>query len=98
MCFTFGMEDPLVLSVEEAKHPSSVIWKVTSCAFLPDWVGTTPTFTLGRSGTAECELQFRHLGLRPQLECYDQCSAGWDQYLPSLRRYIESGLSSFRCN
>jgi hypothetical protein len=25
------------------------------------------------------------------LECYDMCRAGWDQYLPSLRDYLETG-------
>jgi len=30
-----GIEDPLILRVGQATHPTTVIWDVTSCAFLP---------------------------------------------------------------
>jgi hypothetical protein len=60
-----------------------------TCAFLPDWVGTTPAFTISRSSTGGCDLRFQHTGLGPQLGRYDMCRAGWDQYLPSLRDYIQ---------
>ncbi|MDQ2874979.1 MAG: hypothetical protein M3Y33_09385 [Actinomycetota bacterium] len=40
---------------------------------------------------------FRHEGLSPQLECYDMCRAGWDQYLPSLRDYLETGTGTPFC-
>ena len=45
-------------------------------------------------GTAECDLLFQHASLSPQLECYDMCRAGWDQYLPSLRDYIDTGTGN----
>src|SRR5260221_3000139 len=68
-----GIEDPLMLRVRQATHPSTVTWDVESCTFLPDWVGTTPAFTLTRSGADGCDVEFRHQGLSPQLECYDMC-------------------------
>jgi hypothetical protein len=86
-----SIEDPLVLQVKQATRASTVIWDVESCAFLPDWVGTTPAFTLSRSSAGGCDLEFRHEGLSPQLECYDMCQAGRDHYLPSLRAYLETG-------
>jgi uncharacterized protein YndB with AHSA1/START domain len=86
-----GIEDPLVLQVKQATRSSTVIWDVESCAFLPDWVGTTAAFTLSPASAGGCDLEFRHEGLSPQLECYDMCQAGWDQYLPSLRDYVETG-------
>jgi uncharacterized protein YndB with AHSA1/START domain len=89
-----GIEDPLVLRVRQATRPSTVIWEVESCIFLPDWVGTTPTFTLSEPDTGGCDLRFRHEGLNPRLECYDMCRAGWEQYLPSLRDYIDSGTGN----
>jgi hypothetical protein len=52
---------------------------------------------LSESGPGGCDPQFRHEGLRPSLECYDQCRAGWDQYLPSLRDYLESGAANPFC-
>ncbi len=89
-----GIEAPLVLRVRQATRPSAVAWDVMSCDFLPDWVGTTLAITLSESGPGGCGLQFRHEGLRASLECYDQCRAGWDQYLPSLRDYLESGVGN----
>jgi hypothetical protein len=86
-----SIENPLVLQVKQATRASTVTWDVESCAFLPDWVGTTPAFTLSRSSAGGCDLEFRHEGLSPQLECYDMCQTGWDQYLPSLRAYLETG-------
>src|ERR1700686_2650532 len=46
-----GIEEPLVLRVKQASRPSTVIWDVESCAFLPDWVGTTIAFTLSEPDT-----------------------------------------------
>jgi uncharacterized protein YndB with AHSA1/START domain len=83
--------EPLVMRVERATPSSAVTWNVEACAFLPDWVGTKPAFTLSRSAAGGCNVDFRHEGLRPQLECHDMCRAGWDQYLPSLRDYLETG-------
>ncbi len=37
---------------------------------------------------------FRHQGLRPRFECYDMCRTGWDQYLPSLQDYVDSGTGN----
>lgn len=89
-----GFEDPVVLRVKQAARPSAVSWEVESCAIFPEWVGTAPTFTLSESGAGGCDVQFRHEGVSPQLECYEMCRAGWDQYLPSLRDYIETGTGN----
>jgi hypothetical protein len=71
-----------------------VTWNVTECSFLPDWVGTAPAFTLSPSGDGGCDVQFQHEGLRLELECYGMCGGGWDQYVPSLRDYIETGTGN----
>jgi uncharacterized protein YndB with AHSA1/START domain len=90
--FTFDdPADPLVLHVAEAGRPAEVAWQVMACDFLPDWVGTTITFTLVPDANGGCDLRFRHTGLGPQLDCYDQCRAGWDYFLPSLRDYAQTG-------
>jgi uncharacterized protein YndB with AHSA1/START domain len=86
-----GIDDPLTMRVRQATRPSTVIWDVEACTFLPDWVGSAPTFTLSPSSSGGCDVRFEHEGLNPQLECYEMCRTGWDQYLPSLRDYVEAG-------
>lgn len=87
--FTFDdPRAPLILRV--AQDERQVTWHVEACDFLPDWVGTTITFTLAPDPNGGCDLRFRHAGLGPQLECYDQCRAGWDYFLPSLRDYAQA--------
>ncbi|MEV4596590.1 SRPBCC domain-containing protein [Amycolatopsis sp. NPDC049253] len=89
--FFFSHPDPCVMRVDEATRPSVVRWTVTSCDFLPDWVGTRPAFTLVPvDGTTE--LRFRHHGLTAQLDCIDMCTSGWNHFTESLRAYAESGV------
>jgi len=86
-----GGEAPLVFTIEHIPGSRTVTWTVTSCDFLPDWVGTTPTFSVQPNEDGTCELEFHHVGLRPALECFDECQAGWDHFMPSLHRYLETG-------
>ena len=55
-----------------------------------EWEGTTMVFDLAPAGEGT-RLSFRHAGLVPQLECYDNCSAGWTQVLASLVSYVDTG-------
>ena len=88
--FTFDGPDSCDMFVESAERPALVRWKVRACPFLPDWVGTHPTFTITPVADAS-QLHFRHHGLQPTLECWDDCRPGWDHYLPSLKALVESG-------
>lgn len=86
-----GIPQPLVLQVKTAVPVSQLAWHVTACDFLTDWAGTTVHVTIRPIADDSCTVTFRHEGLTPQLECYDMCRAGWDQYVPSLRDYIQAG-------
>lgn len=46
------------------------------------------TFDPAEGGTA---LDFCHEGLTERFECFDMCTAGWRQYLPSLVDYVDCG-------
>lgn len=89
--FSFDPPEPLVIQVDEATWPLSVRWTVTSCDFLPDWVGTRPIFTITPAGADASELRFHHHGLTQELECIEQCTRGWDHFLESLRQYAQAG-------
>lgn len=45
-------------------------------------------FELTADGSGSTRLDFRHLGLVPELDCYEQCHAGWDHFLASLAAHV----------
>ncbi len=86
-----GNGDTLVdFTVEHPVGTDDVAWNVTACV-LSDWIGTKPTFSVRRNDEGSCDIEFRHVGLGPALECYDQCRAGWDHFMPSLNQFLETG-------
>ncbi len=92
--FIMNAPEPLVIHVDDATRPTSVRWTVTDCPFLPDWIGTRPTFTITPVGDDTSELHFRHQGLSEELECIDMCTRSWNHYMTSLRDYLEVGRGS----
>lgn len=83
--------------IVEATRPTRVRCRVTddsSTDFVADrteWNGTEVRFDIipEAEGT---ELRFTHVGLVPQFECFEQCSAGWTGYIQhSLRDLIATG-------
>jgi hypothetical protein len=82
--------------VAELVPGKKVVWEVTksSINFVKDkneWRGTKMIFDLVpvKGGT---EIHFTHEGLTPQIECFENCSAGWDFYInKSLKNFIENG-------
>ena len=85
-----GVDGGCLMHVDRADRPCFVQWSCRESTILPDWVGTVITFDL-REHSAGCELHFRHAGLTPALDCFALCQRGWNQYLPSLQSYVETG-------
>jgi uncharacterized protein YndB with AHSA1/START domain len=94
--FIMNAPEPCVMRVDVAARPALVQWTCTSCDFLPDWVGTRPTFTIIPLADGTTELRFRHIGLSSELECIEMCTRGWDHFIPSLRDFVETGTGSPR--
>jgi Activator of Hsp90 ATPase homolog 1-like protein len=86
-----GLDEYIVLRVEKASRPFTVQWSCVVHSSLPEWAGTKMLFDLVERTPDECELSFRHVGLAPQLECYEDCRLGWDHFLMSLVGYAERG-------
>jgi uncharacterized protein YndB with AHSA1/START domain len=91
LSFVFGDDVPAVMHVDAAQPGSLVQWTCVGYAPLPDWAGTTISFELTPRSAGGCDLSFRHAGLTPRLECYNDCKNGWDHFLPSLRDYVDTG-------
>lgn len=73
-----------------------VVWSVLDAhlSFTEDpdeWIGTEITFEVSRKGD-RTEVRFSHVGLVPEVECFDKCTSAWSFYINnSLRRLITSG-------
>lgn len=62
-----------------------VVWLVTESklSFVEDeseWTGTKISFEISTVGN-KTQLQFTHHGLRPDIECYKDCSNAWGGYI-----------------
>jgi uncharacterized protein YndB with AHSA1/START domain/limonene-1,2-epoxide hydrolase len=86
-----GLDETITWRVDTVVAPSSAMWTCLRHTGLPDWDGTKIVFELREHDAALTVLKFRHIGLVPELECYEQCHAGWEHFLPSLRAYAERG-------
>jgi len=71
-----------------------IVWDVEDChlSWLSDkteWKGTQIVWKISASG-GTTEIQFTHVGLVPEIECYKDCAVGWSSYLQkSLRKLLE---------
>jgi uncharacterized protein YndB with AHSA1/START domain len=92
--FIMNAPEPLVIHVDEATWPSTVRWTVIDCPFLPEWIGTKPTFTITPLDAGISDLHFRHEGLSEELECIGMCTRSWNHYMTSLRDYLQLGRGS----
>jgi uncharacterized protein YndB with AHSA1/START domain len=86
-----GLKEQIIMRVDLVTPPSEVRWTCIRHDSLPDWAGTTANFLLHSVASNQCVLGFRHAGLTPRLDCYDECAAGWNHFLASLRAYVEDG-------
>ncbi len=56
-----------------------------------EWNGTKITFEIAKKG-GKIQVTFSHVGLVPEVECYDACSNAWGGYINnSLRNLITKG-------
>jgi uncharacterized protein YndB with AHSA1/START domain len=86
-----GLDEHIDLRVNASRRPAQVEWSIIEHTSLEDWTGTKVRFELTARGPKTTALSFRHVGLSPKLECFEQCEAGWDHFLGSLISLVEQG-------
>jgi hypothetical protein len=73
-----------------------VVWLVTESVinYVEDkreWTGTKIIFEISKQGN-KTQLRFTHLGLDPEVECFDSCSNSWSRLIQqSLFSLITTG-------
>lgn len=73
-----------------------VVWQVTNCylEWLTDkteWTNTKMSFEIITKDNST-QINFTHIGLVPEVECYNDCVKGWNQYVKdSLLKLINEG-------
>jgi hypothetical protein len=82
--------------ITELTPGKKVVWLVLDgylnfVADKTEWTGTTITFEISKKAD-KTEVRFTHLGLVPEIECFDACSNAWGSYINgSLRNLITTG-------
>jgi hypothetical protein len=96
--FTYRYEDVHYSKqkITELVPGKKVVWHVLDARlnFVKDkteWNGTDITFDISKKGD-RTEVRFTHVGLKPEIECFDNCSNAWGFYVNgSLRKLITKG-------
>ncbi|MBB6329397.1 hypothetical protein HNP24_000347 [Chryseobacterium sediminis] len=93
----FGDHIHKTIRIKETIPSSRVIWSVEdSLIAIPElknqteWSGTTIVWEMEQKENSSL-LQLTHVGLHPAVECYTICSGGWNQFIGSLKLFLETG-------
>lgn len=81
--------------ISEFLPNKKVVWKVTDC-YLPwfqdkkEWNNTEVVFELSEEN-GKTKIDFTHVGLIPEVECYEVCEKGWNGHVNDLVKLINEG-------
>ncbi len=95
--FTYHYGDTWVtFEITECIADKKIVWHVTDC-YLPwikdktEWKNTDVIFEIWENEN-RTQINFTHLGLVPEVECYENCKKGWNFFIgESLRKLITEG-------
>lgn len=79
--------------------PARVVWQsiepegITPTGHTKQWLGTRMEFDIVPAGSGT-ELRFRHAGLSPQLECWEDCVAAWTYFMASIETFAKTGTGT----
>jgi len=83
--------------ISEAVPGKRVVWLVTDCNLhwindKKEWKGTEVVWEIAPVGNAT-EIVMTHIGIVPEAECYNDCSAGWSGHINgSLYKLLSEGV------
>lgn len=93
----FGDQIHKTMRIKKLTDNAEIVWLVEdSLIALPElknqteWIGTTIVWEIEQKNTIT-QVKLIHIGLNPDIECYEICSGGWQQFLGSLKKFLETG-------
>ncbi|MGH3828186.1 MAG: SRPBCC family protein [Pseudonocardiaceae bacterium] len=95
---SFGEHGVNATRVLEA-GPDRVVWEpvaapgTTPTGHTREWLGTTIQIDIHPAGNGT-ELRFRHVGLNPELECWDACYDAWSYFMGSIGSCVKTGVGT----
>lgn len=97
LLFRFGQSSK-EMQIERLEPGRAVHWRCTKAHIAAErltrkdeWVGTQIIFRLTPTEDGQTRIDFEHIGLKPDFECYELCSNGWRHFLGSLHQFAETG-------
>jgi hypothetical protein len=95
--FTVNFGETFVdFQITELVPGERVVWFVTDCNLhwidnKKEWNETEVVFDLS-SSKGKTQIDFTHVGLFPEVECYEDCKVGWTKHITgSLVKFINEG-------
>jgi hypothetical protein len=75
----------VTFKIVEAVPDKKVVWECTDCYLdwlndKTEWKGTKLVWEVSTQDNAT-QIDMTHMGLVPEIECYDNCVKGWDFYV-----------------
>ncbi|MGV3704709.1 MAG: SRPBCC family protein [Arcticibacter sp.] len=96
----FGPQVFKTMRVEELVRNEQIIWRVEDALIdLPDlvnnkeWINTRIRWNIS-SAPEGTSLRLTHQGLRPEVECYELCTSGWQSFLYSFNKFVTTGTGT----
>lgn len=93
----FGDQIHKTMRVQELTRHTKVVWFVEDSLIAlselknqTEWIGTTIIWEI-EENKESTQIKLTHIGLNPDIECYEICSNGWLQFLGSLKKSLETG-------
>lgn len=98
--FTVRFGDTFVtFKISEFIPDKKIVWQVIDCYLhwiedKTEWNGTKVVWEIS-SHNNEIQIDMTHIGLTPDVECYDNCKPGWDSHIKgSLFKLLNEGKGS----
>lgn len=99
--FTYRPNNTWVKFKITACNDQRIAWHVTDC-FLhfqndkTEWTNTDVVFEIIERENST-QINFTHVGLVPEVECYNACSGGWTHYIKvSLLQFLTTGKGQLK--